>query len=72
MDGDALDGTVAHAAVISHNIPDLLDGNILELRLLHKLADIPGRVNELILVNKVKYGPLNRPPLYLLLFHFLI
>ena len=72
MDRDALDGPVAHAAVISHNILDLLDGDILELCFLHELADIPGRVNELILVNEVKQSPLDSPPFDLLLFHFLI
>ena len=72
MDRDALNGTVAHAAVIPHDILDLLDGDILELGILNELADVPGRVDEMVLLNEIKQSTLNSSPLNLLLFRLLI
>ena len=67
MDGDPLDGPIAHLTVIPHDIPDFLDGYILELGLFHIDLDILGRIDELILVNEHKQRPLS-PPFHLLFF----
>ena len=71
MDGDPLKLTEAHLAVISHDIPHLLDANFLELGLLNVLLDVLGRVDELILINQGKYRSLYRPSLNLLVIYFL-
>lgn len=67
MDGDPLDRPIAHLTVIPHDIPDFLDGYILELGLFHIDLDILGRIDELILVNEHKQRPLDCPPLHLLI-----
>ena len=68
MDGDPLDGPIAHLTVIPHDISDLLDRDILELGLLHIDLDILGRIDEFILVNEHKKRSLNSPPFHLLVF----
>ena len=68
MDRDPLKLTEAHLAVISHDVPNLLDTNLLKLGVLNVLLDILGGVNELILINEHKQRSLDSSPFHLLAF----